>query len=172
MDKSKTGCPNDTNGDGDCGRPLCPHCGKFREFPAPLPKGLSLDEEAFVCAFNIIAEAAHLNAINKGWWEDRHALMQVARDYSPKLGVFAEKAVAAMMTALEHSELSEGLEGIRKDLMDDKVPEFTMEEAEAADTIIRIMDRAVGRKLRVAEAIVAKMRMNRTRPALHGGKAF
>jgi hypothetical protein len=21
-------CPRDTNGDGDCGRPLCPHCGE------------------------------------------------------------------------------------------------------------------------------------------------
>ena len=23
---TKKACPNDTNGDGDCGRPLCPHC--------------------------------------------------------------------------------------------------------------------------------------------------
>lgn len=22
------GCPNDTNGDGDCGQPLCQYCGK------------------------------------------------------------------------------------------------------------------------------------------------
>lgn len=21
-------CPNDTNGDGDCGKPACPHCGE------------------------------------------------------------------------------------------------------------------------------------------------
>jgi hypothetical protein len=25
------GCPNDTNGDGDCGQPACPNCGKYRK---------------------------------------------------------------------------------------------------------------------------------------------
>lgn len=27
---SKTPCSRDTNGDGDCGRPLCPECGSQR----------------------------------------------------------------------------------------------------------------------------------------------
>lgn len=24
------GCPNDTDGDGNCGGPACPYCGKYR----------------------------------------------------------------------------------------------------------------------------------------------
>lgn len=24
-------CPRDTNGDGDCGRPACPHCGRRKQ---------------------------------------------------------------------------------------------------------------------------------------------
>lgn len=27
--RQKVSCPRDTNGDGDCGRPACPHCGKY-----------------------------------------------------------------------------------------------------------------------------------------------
>lgn len=28
---AKTGCPNDTDGDGNCGKVACPHCGKHRK---------------------------------------------------------------------------------------------------------------------------------------------
>jgi hypothetical protein len=129
-------------------------------------------EETFIAAFNLLAIEAHETARTKGWWRDRERLIELAEGHSGELGQFARKTIAALSVALEHSELSEGLEGMRKDLMDDKIPEFTMEEAEAADTIIRIMDRAVHRRLRIAEAIIAKMAMNKGREFLHGGKAF
>jgi hypothetical protein len=29
-DTTPAGCPNDTDGDGNCGSPACPHCGKYR----------------------------------------------------------------------------------------------------------------------------------------------
>jgi hypothetical protein len=32
------GCPRDTNGDGDCGRPACPHCGALPEPAGPATK--------------------------------------------------------------------------------------------------------------------------------------
>jgi len=41
-----------------------------------------------------------------------------------------------------HSELSEAMEGERKDLMDDKLPHRRMAEVELADTLIRIFDYA------------------------------
>lgn len=126
----------------------------------------------FILSFNALAEHVHATARSKGWWKDREALVNLAHQSSPELGRFAEKCIGALMVALEHSELSEGLEGMRKDLMDDKIPTFTMEEAEAADTIIRIMDRCAARKLRIAEAIITKMKMNEGRPYLHGGKSF
>ena len=42
--------------------------------------------------------------------------------------------------ALMHSELSEALEGERKNLMDDKLPHRKCAEVEFADTLIRIFD--------------------------------
>jgi hypothetical protein len=41
-----------------------------------------------------------------------------------------------------------------------------------ADVIIRIMDAAQARGWRVAEALVAKAEMNKSRPKMHGGKKF
>ena len=72
-------------------------------------------------------------------------------------------------TALVHSELSEMLEANRKSIgADDKIPEFSGEEAEAADTIIRLLDMAGRYKWRLGEAITAKMLFNLTRPFKHG----
>ena len=74
--------------------------------------------------------------------------------------------------ALMHSELSEGLEADRKGRpADDKVPQFDGLTAELADTVIRIMNFAGEERLPVGAAIIAKMRMNETRPPKHG-KAY
>lgn len=126
----------------------------------------------FIEAFQSLSAEVHLTAINKGWWDDRHKLIEVARAHSPELGRFAELLNASNLICLEHSELSEAVEGLRLNSMDDKIPEFTSEEAESADVIIRIMDRSAARGLQVAEAVVAKMAMNKGRTHKHGGKGF
>jgi hypothetical protein len=65
---------------------------------------------------------------------------------------------------LSVGELGETLEAVRKNLgPDSHCPEFTSEECEVADTIIRLMNYAADRKLRLAEAIVAKNEYNRNR---------
>jgi len=110
-------------------------------------------EEYFVTGWGHLQEECHDIAREKGWWDEPR------RD--------------GEIIALIHSELSECLEAMRNGYeLDDKIPEFSGVEAELADAIIRIMDFAGSAKLRVAEAILAKMEYNRSRPHKHGGKVF
>lgn len=70
--------------------------------------------------------------------------------------------------ALIVSELGEAVEGIRKPHADEHCPEFTSEEIELADAIIRIGDYAGAFNLRLEGALLAKMAYNRSRPFKHG----
>ena len=106
----------------------------------------------FIEAFNAIANDVHDTANEKGWWdEDRNN---------------------GEIIALMHSELSEGLEALRKDLSSDHIPDFKGIEEELADVIIRILDMAPARGWLIAEALIAKIEYNKTRPHKHGGKKF
>lgn len=111
------------------------------------------EEAFFIQLFRVFAGRAYETAKSKGWCD-------------------AERGDGELI-ALMHSELSEALEASRHgDPPDDKIPEFTGREAEMADTVIRIMNFAAERGLRVGEAIVAKMRFNLTREHKHGGKLY
>jgi NTP pyrophosphatase (non-canonical NTP hydrolase) len=103
----------------------------------------------FVSAFNNLQDVIHGTAVAKGFWD------------KPRND---GEAVMLMVT-----ELAEAVEAMRHgNPPDDKIPQFSGVEAELADCIIRAMDFAAGRKLRLAEAIVAKMEFNATRERLHG----
>lgn len=64
---------------------------------------------------------------------------------------------------LTHSEISEAMEGDRKNLMDDHLPHRKMIEVELADAIIRILDLAGYLELDVGGAMVEKLHYNTQR---------
>lgn len=81
--------------------------------------------------------------------------------------------------ALIHSEISEALEGIRKDTMDDHLPHRKAVEVELGDAIIRILDFCGEEGLDVGGAIQEKIAYNIKRQnhkpenrAKIGGKKF
>lgn len=117
-----------------------------------------------------VALACHRLALLSGWHRRTVNLNPASPEYLDKL---------ACMVALEHSELSESLEGLRKDKMDDHLPRRKAEEVEAADAIIRIFDRMALRGYDIGGAIYEKLAYNVRREdhkpearAAAGGKKF
>lgn len=111
-------------------------------------------------------ELCHDLAVRSGWWND------------PKTGQPKDRNDGEMI-ALMHSELSEALEGLRKDRNDDHLPHRKQVEVELADTLIRIFDYAGARGLDLAGALVEKLAYNQRRAdhkpenrALENGKKF
>ena len=83
------------------------------------------------------------------------------------------------MLALVHSEVSEALEGFRKDLMDDHLITRKMAEVELADAVIRICDLAGKEGFDLGGAIAEKLEYNLKRAdhklenrKKEGGKKF
>ncbi len=80
--------------------------------------------------------------------------------------------------ALIHSELSEALEGHRKNLQDTHLPLRRSAEVELADALIRIFDLAGAMKYDLGDALLEKLRFNvsredhtlAARAAAHGKK--
>lgn len=81
--------------------------------------------------------------------------------------------------ALIHSEVSEALEGGRKGINDDHLPERPMAEVELADAIIRILDEGTRQNFDIAGALAEKFLYNQSREdhklenrEKEGGKKF
>ncbi len=101
-------------------------------------------------AGHILVDACHGAARAGGWWTDLATGQPKDRN-------------AGELIALCHSELSEALEGARKNKMDEHLPHRKSEEVEMADAVIRIADYCGGRGLDLGGAIAEKMAYNAQR---------
>ena len=120
-------------------------------------------------AVEVLVEACYRAADNAGWWVD------------PKTGVNVRDNPLCFSNkmALIHSEVSEALEGDRKNKMDDHLPHLPSRDVELADALIRIADTSGGFKLELGRAVVEKLAYNAQRAdhkianrQAEGGKAY
>lgn len=109
-----------------------------------------------------LTQLCHEASSKAGWWN----------------GVDPDHVVPTKL-CLIHSEISEALEGHRKNKMDDHLPHRRSIEVELADALIRIFDLAGALKLNIGSAFVEKMAYNAKRAdhkpevrAAEGGKRY
>jgi hypothetical protein len=117
---------------------------------------------------NLVADI-HADNRDAGWWND----LKTGEPLLNRPHVVGEKL------CLVHSEISEAMEGHRKNLNDDKLPHRPMIEVELADAVIRIFDLAGALCLDLGGAIAEKRAFNAVREdhkpearAAAGGKAY
>jgi hypothetical protein len=120
---------------------------------------MSIEEEKqkrFIDSIKDGCLTAYNTSVSHGFWSD----------------IYSSSGITFKLSriALMHSELSECVEGLRKNLMDDHLPARSMEVCELADVVIRIFDYAGGFSLPLGEVILEKMAYNGGRPFMHGGK--
>ena len=124
---------------------------------------------AIASAAQHLQEACHGAAKAAGWWID------------PKTGesITSNPYCFSNKLMLIVSEVSEAMEGDRKNLPDDKLPHRPMREVELADAVIRIFDLAGAYDMDLGGAIAEKLAFNAQRPdhklenrQAAGGKAY
>lgn len=100
-------------------------------------------------AIRLMQKVCFRNSYDAGWWHNED-------------GSLKDRNLPEMLFLLI-SEVVECGEGVRKDLMDDKLPHRKMEEVELADLLARLFDYAEGRHLDISGALMEKLQFNANR---------
>jgi len=143
----------------DSEKPQAMHIGQLKDELRLLSNRLDFCNkkavEDFICSddiliaklINKLTDRSHKN--NHQWWHDKD-------------GNRIERNKAELL-CMVHTEISEAVEGERKDLNDDKLPHRKMAEVELADAVERIFDYAGAFGYDLGGALMEKQAYNRTR---------
>lgn len=122
-----------------------------------------------ITSVQLLTDTCHAASLRAGWWNDLHSGEPIIN----RPHVVGEKLMLIV------SEISEAMEGHRKNLNDDKLPHRKMVEVELADALIRIHDLAGAMDLDLGGAVLDKLEFNARRPdhkpenrRAEGGKAY
>lgn len=102
--------------------------------------------------FRALQKELHKDSYDKGWWHDTRG-----NDLRDHPFTFPTKAMLIV------TEVSEAIEGDRKDIADTHLPQYSMKAVELADVQIRLMDLAEAYNIDLLEIIRAKQLYNRER---------
>lgn len=154
------------NGQHDVAREIMEHCfsvaskllGKDKPMTTLKPENMQVGKPRIDPGFSMLASMEGMIKVamkmvheaNAKWWID------------PITGERKERNVGEMLM-LTVSELSEAMEGHRKNKMDDHLPHRKNFDVELADAFIRILDMAAGTGADLAGAFRDKMEYNATR---------
>lgn len=97
---------------------------------------------------DLFAERVH--RANKKWWEDLETGEPIKRNVGEMLMLIC-------------SEMAEAMEGDRKGLQDDKLPEHRMFDVEMIDGFIRMFDVCRGKSVKIGQIFEDKMAFNAVR---------
>lgn len=118
--------------------------------------------------FRELQKQLHQDSYNKGWWHDSEG-----NDLRENPFTFAVKSMLLV------TEVAESIEGDRKGIPDDHLPQYDMRGTELADAGIRLLDLAEAYGYDLLEIILAKKAYNKQRAdhqpenrAKAGGKKY
>ncbi|NUF08919.1 hypothetical protein [Snodgrassella sp. ESL0324] len=134
------------------------------------------NKEELSSTINDLSKSIYKHNSEVGWWDDLAAkrfrkdnisdIDHLPEGYKSEVLDSINTSINLIITqklALIHSEISEALEGLRKDLKDDHLPQYDMFAVELADALIRILDLAGAFNIPIGNIMMEKWDYNTKR---------